>query len=327
MPQVPIEQIKMQVYAVIEKTGYFSEDEVQTLTDDILEGELQDKKTHALNTLPFFVANAGPRDKPKDIRETQSALYVDANSDHGVLVAVSTAKQLISKAKEQGVAVGYIANARPFLRPSFVANFIAEAEMVGLVVNSGGMPMMSHPYGVEPVVGTNPISYAIPTSEGAFTSDMATSERAWGEVARSFANGTALPGNGFKDKNGNVATLPNEAYTAMPMAGYKGFSLAFFIEIMCGSFIGMDIGGSRDDNTHRAQSRGIMIAVFNPEFTVGKDNFRKANSQFAKDLKQTDSNSVITLPGERSTQRRMQHLTDGYLDISDELWAEIKSLA
>lgn len=192
-------------------------------------------------------------------------------------------------------------------------------------MNSGGGAAIALPGGFDPVSGTNPIAYGLPTNDGALVVDMATSKRAWGQVRLANKYGTDLPADTFYDNTGNIAVDPKDAWSVMPFGEYKGFSLALLVEIMCGSLVGMDMlvqSNAGNSFGQKMPERGAFIMVIDPDQTIGLDAFKAANSQYIQKIKATHAlkGESIRIPGDRAGAEQVRKLAEDQVDIPEELW-------
>lgn len=214
--KVKINEVRTTLENIIVANGMEKTD-AEILADEFLSGELNGKKSHGIAAFPAVVPKLSDEHVAmKILRESDSALYIDANQNFGAIVGRKVAGQLMNKAKSQGVAMAFVRNMKPWLRPATIAEYIAEHDMVGFVTNTGGQPMVAPPGGRDPILGTNPIGIGIPSSERPAVADMATSKRAWGEVRLAKRFGHDLPSDSFYDKDGQITRDPNEAYSALP---------------------------------------------------------------------------------------------------------------
>src|SRR5204863_410949 len=101
--------------------------------------------------------------------------------------------------------------------------------------------------GREKYFGTNPISFAFPRANGEpICLDMATSQVAWNKVLNARIEGEALDPGVAVDEKGEPTTDAHQARAAIPLGGpiygYKGYGLAFMIDLLCGAMNGMSFG-------------------------------------------------------------------------------------
>lgn len=326
--KVRIKEVEKTLLAIVKIHGIPTK-EANILIAQYLEGELMGKKSHGLAAFPALATKLNiKRKSPVTLKETSTSIYIDAKLNFGLVVGINAAEKLFKKARKNGMASAFIKNMSTWLRPGTIAKFIAEKDMIGIVINTGGVPMVAPPGGFEPVIGTNPIAFGIPTNSEPLVSDMATSIRAWGEVREAARLKQYIPDESYFDNQGNFTTHPEKAYSARAMGDYKGFAIGLFIEIMAGAFTGMAIGQQNATGDYRTLPRGGIIIVFDPEFTVGKEVFLNSVKKLMTDIKKSKprSGNSISLPGEKSSSVMKQNIKKGYLEVDDTLWNEIKNL-
>jgi L-2-hydroxycarboxylate dehydrogenase (NAD+) len=298
-----------------------------------LGGELRGHISHGLASFSGFIAQDFSKvGEPEVIKETHSLFMIDAKGNSGNIVGRLAADEAIKRANKEVVGLSIIKNMESWLRPGAVAEYIAGQGLVAVVINNGGEAAVAPPGGFDPVTGTNPIAYGIPTVDDTLVVDMATSKRAKGEIRLANKYGTKLPPDSFYDSEGNVTIDPKVAYSIMPFGDYKGFSLALLVEVLCGSLLSMPmmLKGDPSNNAFGGYTpkRGGMIIVIDPSQTSGLDEFKKANAEFIAKIKATRprKGSTIRIPGIQAGVERSVKLQNGEVEIPDELWEEIKAL-
>lgn len=312
----------------------FAQEDIDFLIEMYLGGELRGHTSHGLASFPGFIKqDFSNLDKPEVIKETNSTVIIDAKSNPGAIVGKQAADKAIALAQKEIVGTAMIKNMDSWLRPGAIAQYIAEKDYMALVFNDGGGTSIAPPGGYDPVLATNPISYGIPTEGEPLVVDMATSKRAWGQVRLANKYGTHLPSDTFYNNKGAITLDPKEAHSVLPFGGYKGFSLALMIEILCGSLVGMD---SMMNETNQAgsnfgvplQERGGFILVIDPSQTSDLDTFKAANSDLITKIKATSRlpDETIRIPGEQASAKQQDALEAGSVDIPEELWQELQSL-
>ncbi len=148
---------------------------------------------------------------------------IDGNWGFGYVVNDRAMRYTIEKAKKQNVAAATV------LRQSHVGRLasyplVAAAEgMIAMTTaDSGRSPKAVAPYGgAKARLGTNPISFAIPSNlEGPFVFDMATSAAAAGKINVATARGEQVPTGWLIDAEGRPSTDPKvlRAGGAHPLA-------------------------------------------------------------------------------------------------------------
>ena len=301
---------------------------IDAIVDEFLEGELQGKLSHGLMAFPSFLkkVNYYINKKYKILIKKKALIVMDADGLPGSYLGIILADDLIKIAKTEGVAIGFIKNMASWKRPGSIAQYIANKKMVAFVINNGGESMVAPPGGYDPIIGTNPIGIGIPTTDEPVVVDMATSKRAWGEVRKAIKDKIDLPKESYYTSKGEFAVNPEDTYSAIPSGDYKGFALGLFIEIMTGSFLGREMNTKKARNDYQSIPRGGMIIVMNPAITSNLKDFEKANSKIIKEIKKSKKLpgvKEIYIPGEKAAEIRQKNIKKGYLEIDDDLWAQI----
>ena len=135
--KVKIDEIRDTIQKVLFNYGYKGE-EAKIIADEYLEGELQGKHSHGLECILYYLKKNLQKSKTyKVIKKTNSFLFVDAKNIGGSVVGIDVSKKLIQMANKQGIALGLIKDMSAWLRPSTIAQFIAEKGYIAFVVNSG----------------------------------------------------------------------------------------------------------------------------------------------------------------------------------------------
>jgi LDH2 family malate/lactate/ureidoglycolate dehydrogenase len=321
--KIKISDIKKRLETALKKRGFSAKD-AALVTDEYMFGELEGKKSHGLAAFPSLLDKLNTNKKPyKIIKKTHSLLFIEANQNLGVLVANFAIPILVKMAKKEGVAIACIKNMITWLRPGFIAELVANKNMIGIVVNNGGRPMTAPFGGYTPVIGTNPIGIGIPSKNNPMVADMATSRLAWGQVREAEREGKQLPANIFLDKKGSFTKNPKKAYSVIPMGDYKGFAIGLLIEILTGSFLGRKMSLAELKGDYRISTRGGIIIVLDPAKTTNIDSFKRANSLLAnriRESKKLKGVSKIFPPGEKDTKNRVVAIKKGKINVDKKLW-------
>tara|TARA_Y100001968_G_C19067954_1_gene576918 strand:- start:33 stop:707 length:675 start_codon:yes stop_codon:yes gene_type:complete len=91
--------------------------------------------------------------------------------------------------------------------------------------------------------GTNPICFSAPRKdEEPFCLDMAPTFIPWNKILDLKEKDLKLEKNVAVDKEGNPTLDPSKAYSLLPIGGYKGYGIAFMVEILCSTLSGMKFG-------------------------------------------------------------------------------------
>lgn len=267
-------------------------------------------------------------------QETPTTTVIDGNWGFGYVVNDRAMRYTIEKAKKQNVAAATV------LRQSHVGRLgsypllaAAEGMIAMTTADSGRSPKAVAPYGgTKARLGTNPISFAIPSNlEGPFVFDMATSAAAAGKINVATARGEQVPAGWLIDAEGKPSTDPKVLRAGgalLPLGGtegYKGTGLAAIVEILSGLLTGLGFGidpqGRHND--------GCFMAVFNVAAFRDLATFKKEVTDFAHYLKDTPKAQGFTevfYPGEVEFNKERDRRKNGVL-IEDATWKRLGDLA
>ena len=267
-------------------------------------------------------------------QETPTTTVIDGNWGFGYVVNDRAMRYTIEKAKKQNVAAATV------LRQSHVGRLAsypllgsAEGMIAMCTADSGRSPKAVAPYGgAKARLGTNPISFAIPSNlEGPFVFDMATSAAAAGKINVATARGEQVPAGWLIDAEGRPSTDPRVLKSGgalLPLGGtegYKGTGLAAIVEILSGLLTGLGFGidpqGRHND--------GCFMAVFNVAAFRDLATFKKEVTDFAHYLKDTPKAEGFTevfYPGEVEFKKEQDRRKNG-VPIEDATWKRLHDMA
>jgi Malate/L-lactate dehydrogenases len=122
----------------------------------------------------------------KVLRETEVSLAFDGGNNVGMLALFHAAQATIKKTAAHGIALVSVTDAWMSGRGAYYVEMIAKHGLVA-IHTAASSPLVAPPGGIRPVLGTNPIAIAVPSSRGPIVLDMGTSAYMMTEVM--YANG------------------------------------------------------------------------------------------------------------------------------------------
>lgn len=218
--------------------------DAEILVDSFIEADLCGVSTHGIRMLPSYIKKIDSKNFALEdiiiLKSTSSFTLIDANNTIGAISALKASKLAVEKAKKSGLHVVFSRNSNTFGPAFYYTEYIAKKGMVGFTCCNvpASMPAFN---GLEPMLGTNPLSFACPSkSKGTIIMDMATSVVAKSKFETARVNNEKLPSGWALDKDGNPTTDPLEAIKGfiLPMAGFKGYGIAMAIDIVAGFLSG-----------------------------------------------------------------------------------------
>ena len=257
----------------------------------------------------------------------------DAQLKLGQSVAFRAMERCIALADQHGIGQVAVDNAFHYL---WGGGYVMEAAKKGYIAYTNCTSTLAEvvPFGGKfPVLGTNPHSWGLPTTEACgfpFVIDWATSTVAMGRVQQLRRENKPLPPNAAVDAQGRLTTDPHEARWLLPFGAHKGYGLSVLIETM-----GAIIGGSLP--TLRGQpatlpagekaTTSFYFQVIHPE-AISSGLFAQHRTQ-KENLKAVlqdilgHGNEACVLPGQPEAENAKQTARAGGLLFSE---AEIEAL-
>lgn len=243
------------VYDVFKGMGVPDED-ADICTDVLLDADLKGLDTHGVNRLkPVYYdrVKAGlqsPVTRLNVVRDGPTTAVVDGNNGMGMVIAKKSMDLCIEKARELGMGMVAVRNSTHFGIAGYYAEMAAKRGLIG-ITGTNARPSMAPTFSVEPMLGTNPLTFAFPSDEEfPFSLDCATSIIQRGKVELFAREGDELPPGLVIRSDGSTSTNPDEILrdlqsgeaALLPLggmgeetAGYKGYGYATVVEILSAS--------------------------------------------------------------------------------------------
>jgi LDH2 family malate/lactate/ureidoglycolate dehydrogenase len=303
--------------------GYDAE-EARIVTDHVVDAALCGYEYSGLAKLlnvPEHRRFESPRQPIRLIRETEVSALYDGGNNNGMLALYHVARATIVKAEAHGIALVGVTNTWMSGRNAYFVEMIANAGYVAIhTAASGGA--VAPLGGIKPVLGTNPIAFAIPTDDGPLILDMGTSAFMATELQLRVRRNQPLPEGVAIDRDGRPTTDPAAAQAGalLPFAGYKGFGLGLVVQalgVLGGA--GM-VAGAQD---------GYLFIAFRPDLLIPLDQCKREVSALiarVKAVPRAPGVGEIRIPGENSARSRERLLREG-LEIDQLVYDQLHRLA
>ncbi|MCZ7675372.1 MAG: Ldh family oxidoreductase [Roseovarius sp.] len=187
--------------------------------------------------------------EPDVTRPRPGSVVADARFGFAQPAFARALPQAVEAARDCGVASLAVAHAHTCTSLGFFTARIARQGMIALGFTNA-TPVVAPPGGRTRVIGTNPISFAVPDGQGgvAMLFDQSTTAVALGKVTMAKAAGEAIPEGWAVDAEGRPTADADAALAGslLSVGGYKGWGFGLMAELlaagMTGSRAGPDIG-------------------------------------------------------------------------------------
>lgn len=222
----------------------------------LVDTELRGHPDHGVAAVDFLMrcyrtGTLNPTPHVTVLHETDGALLLDGDRGCGPGAPERAMRWCVEKARDRGgMAVAAVRDWQLVVTGAF-PRIAAEAGLVGFACTNYE-PVIAPPGGVTPVLGTNPMAYAVPADrQPPVVVDIATSASAVLKVRVAAAQGTAMPEGAILDRDGAITTDPARFLTegglltplGFPLAPHKGFGLGLVVDILGGVLSGSTSGG------------------------------------------------------------------------------------
>ena len=258
------------------------------------------------------------------------------DGNHGMpIVTACTAMELaIRKAREVGIAYVGVRRSSHIGAAGYYATMALPHDMVGMAMTNTD-PWMTVPGGKGPIMGTNPIAYAIPAgTERPVFLDIATSSVAVTKILAAKALGKRLPEKWLVDDAGRPTDDPS-SYPAqgalLPMAGHKGYGLAVLVETLTAMIPGAAfLSGVKCwafDIPDKANQGHAFLAI-NPGAMTPLAEFKARMDAMIREIKGAPKagDGRIYLPGEMEWERQERAQREG-ITLPDYVLVNLVGLA
>ncbi len=196
------------------------------------------------------------------VRNGLTTAVVDGHDGMGHVIAKRAMQMAIDKAKQFGMGMVAVRNSTHYGIAGYYATMATEQNMIG-ITGTNARPSVAPTFGVENMLGTNPLTIGLPTDEAfPFVLDCATSLSQRGKIEVYARAGKAMPPGWVIDSEGNTTTEAQATLTNLikgtaaltPLggigeetAGYKGYGYSTVVEILssalqAGNFLKMLLG-------------------------------------------------------------------------------------
>jgi LDH2 family malate/lactate/ureidoglycolate dehydrogenase len=267
--------------------------DAQTAAEVLVVADLRDKGSHGVARLPRYVDGLrkgimAPADQSKVVHETATAAVIDGGKSLGQVVGRRGMALAIEKAKRSGAGFVSVRNSNHYGIAGYYAMMALEHGGLGISMTNAA-PLVVPTYGRDAILGTNPISLALPADGEPFVLDMATSVVPRGKIEVYDRANKPMPvgwavdtrGKGTTDAKAVLAGLIQRSGGILPLggegeehSGHKGYGLAVAVELLCAALSGASFslqtyGQERADIGHFFGA--IDVAGFRPLADVKRD--------------------------------------------------------
>lgn len=286
------------------------EDDAKICADVLLESDRRGIESHGCNRFkPIYIDRIKkgtllPVTKMEILKETPTTVVMDAHDGMGMVASYHMMEKLIEKAKTYGMAGGAIRNSTHYGIAGYWTTMASKEGMIG-ITGTNARPSIAPTFGVENMLGTNPLTFSLPTDEEfPFCLDCATSIVQRGRIeyyareGRKSPEGTVISekGEALTDSEMILKALVDGTAALAPLggigeelAGYKGYGFATVVEILSAALSGgkfmKALSGVDENGKPNMYGLGHFFFVVDPEAFCGREEFKKTAGEICRALR------------------------------------------
>jgi LDH2 family malate/lactate/ureidoglycolate dehydrogenase len=305
-------------------------DDAAIVADVLITADKLGIDSHGINRLkPIYIDRIAdgilnPQTKIDVIKQFGATAVLDANNGMGHVVSKKAMQMAIDMAKTAGIGMVAVRNSSHYGIAGYYGLMAEKENMIG-ITGTNARPSIAPTFGVENMLGTNPLTFVMPTDEDfPFFLDCATSVSQRGKFEYYEKHGKQLPEGWVINRDGKTMTDPQEVLKALvggeaaltPLGGigedgggYKGYGYATVVEILSaalqsGQFL-KALTGVQNGKKVPYRLGHFFIAV-NVEAFTEVDEFKQITGEILRNLRQSDR-----MPGQDKiyTAGEKEHLT------------------
>lgn len=281
--------------------------------DVLLESDKRGIESHGVNRFkPIYLdrIKAGiqkPVTNITVIKETETTAVLDGGDGMGQVVSHKAMSMAIEKAKKYGMGSVAVQNSCHYGIAGYYTSMASRAGCVG-ITGTNARPSIAPTFGVENMMGTNPLTFGLPTDEAFdFSLDCATSIVQRGKIEYYARIGKKTPEGMVVGRDGKshtdsvkILTELNTGEAALAplggigeeLAGYKGYGYAAVVEILSAAFTGgpfmKALSGIGAHGEKIPFHLGHFFIAIDTDHFMGEVTFRKTAGDICRALRASE---------------------------------------
>lgn len=305
---LPIETIENFIRDTFIKLGVPADD-AKLCSEVLITSDLMGIQSHGIGRLRYYydrITSGRHRvvTNIQVIRESPTTVVLDGQHGMGMVIARRAMQMAIEKARDYGMGSAAVRNSTHFGIAGYYPLMAVKEGMIGMAVTNAS-PSMAPTFGVQPMMGTNPIAFGAPTDEAfPFLFDAATPIIQRGKVEVYEREEKQMPSGWVVDENNQPMTDPGEVMKALKsgaacllplggegetLGGHKGYGLGTMVEILSaslqsGSFLTHTLS-KNPDGSDRPNCIGHFFMAMNIEAFTDLEEFKKTSGDMLRELR------------------------------------------
>jgi L-2-hydroxycarboxylate dehydrogenase (NAD+) len=323
----------------------------EIIAEVLISSDLRGIDSHGVQRLKMYYDRIkegiyNPKTKINIIRDDKTTAVLDGGCGMGHVIAYLAMRLAIEKAKKYGLGAVAVRNSTHFGIAGYYSSMAIKEGMIGFVTTNT-RPAVPPTFGIEPMLGTNPLTYGAPTDEDfPFLIDCATSIiqrgklEVYNRLHKQLPDGLIISSNGNSKNDPNIVLnkLVNRSAALLPLggkgedtSGHKGYGYATFAEILSsalqdGVYL-KDTAGVIEDGQERLKVGHFFLAI-NVQNFIPLSRFKKISGNIMRELrgsKKASETDRIYTAGEKEYYNEIERKKNG-IPLNKSLQKDIKTI-
>lgn len=329
-----------------EGEGFLPQD-AQTIADVLMQADLFSIESHGAQRMMYYHRNiaSGSVDvhaAPEILRQTPVSALIDGHFAMGQLCGVRAMEIAIEKAKQTGVGIVAVRNSSHYGIAGYYPLMAAREGLCAFSMTNTG-PIMVPTFGLDMMLGTNPLAFCMPAEPYPFWFDASTTVVTLGKVEVYDKRGKPMPDGWTIDGGGavcrdaakmNRSILAGEPGGILPLGGegelrggHKGYGLGIMVEALTGvlaqGLLAPEMCGAHGDHTSH------FFLAFDPGMFGDPAEIRAQMSRYLQMLRgsrKLPGHDRIYTPGEKAFEAQAKRRREG-IPVEAHTLAELREIA
>lgn len=337
MKRIHFDVLESFMTKTLQKAGV-PEKDAEVVADVLITADKLGIDSHGINRLkPIYIDRIddgilNPVTKVDVVKQFGATAVLDANNGMGHVASKMAMQMAIDFAKTSGIGMVAVRNSSHYGIAGYYGLMAEKQNMIG-ITGTNARPSIAPTFGVENMLGTNPLTFVMPTDEDfPFFLDCATSVSQRGKFEYYEKHGKQLPEGWVINRDGETMISPEDVLKALvageaaltPLGGigedgggYKGYGYATVVEILSaalqsGTFL-KALTGYQDGKKVPYRLGHFFIAV-NVKAFIEPDEFKKTTGDILRALRASDrmpGQEKIYTAGEKEHLNYLERSKDG----------------
>ncbi len=287
-----------------------SKEDAEIIADVLISADKYGIDSHGIGRFKLIYVDRieqgilNPVTKIDIIKETMTTAVLDGNNGMGHVISKKAMQIAIDKAKIYGLGMTAVRDSSHYGIAGYYPLMCCENNMIG-ITGTNARPSIAPTFGVENMLGTNPLTIGFPTDEDfPFIIDCATSIAQRGKIEAYARAGKKLPEGWVVGVDGKTMTDPDEVLSALvkgtaaltPLGGigdetggHKGYGYAVAVEVLSAALSNAkymkDLNGIDEHGKKIPFPLGHFFIAINIENFTAPEIFRSISGNIMQQLR------------------------------------------